>query len=117
MPHPPVVTFPGIEALRRFARGALALAALERRVDRDRDARGDLVLHRENVSQITIVALGPKMPAGGGFDELRCHSHPVSGLAHAALEHITHAELAPDVSDCNRLALVGECRIAGDDEQ
>jgi hypothetical protein len=57
------------------------------------------------------------MPAAGRFDQLRRYPYPVAGLAHAPFEHIAHAELAPDVFDRNRLALVGEARIAGDDEK
>ena len=38
-------------------------------------------------------------------------------LAHAAFEHIARAELAPDLPDVDRLALVDEARIAGDDGQ
>ena len=116
MPHSAMVTFPGVEALGRLARGASALPAVERRLDRRRDARGDLVLYGEDVGEVAVVTLGPEMPTSGGFDQLCRHPHPVGGLAHSALEHITHAELAPDVFDHNRLAFVGEARVAGDDE-
>ena len=40
-----------------------------------------------------------------------------SDLAHAAFEHVAHAELAADLPDVDRAALVGEGRIARDDEQ
>jgi hypothetical protein len=85
-------------------------------LDRGRDPRGDIVLHRENVGEVAVVTLGPKMPAGGSLDQLRRHPHPMRGLAHAAFENIAHAEIAPDVFDRDRLAFVGEGRIAGDDE-
>ena len=35
---------------------------------------------------------------------------------HAAFEHIPHAEFPPDLLHVDRLALVGESGIAGDDE-
>lgn len=38
-------------------------------------------------------------------------------LAHAALEHVAHAQLAADLLDVDSAALVGEARIAGDDDQ
>ena len=50
-------------------------------------------------------------------DQLAGDAHAVAGLAHAAFEHVAHAKLAADLPDVERLALVGEARIAGDDEQ
>jgi len=43
--------------------------------------------------------------------------HATAGFAHRTLEHIADAELAPDLLHVDRLALVGEARIAGDDEE
>ncbi len=40
-----------------------------------------------------------------------------AGLAHAALEHVAHAELAADLLHVDGPALVGEARVAGDHEQ
>ena len=48
-------------------------------------------------------------------DELRRDADAVSGLAHAALEHIARAELPPGLAHVDVLALVGEARIARDD--
>src|SRR5262249_1227965 len=39
------------------------------------------------------------------------------GLSHRAFEHIAHPELSPDPLHIDGLALVGEARIAGDDEE
>src|SRR5271166_1133826 len=44
-------------------------------------------------------------------------AEPRARLAHAALQHIAHAKLAPDLSDIDRPSLVGEARIARDHEQ
>ena len=41
----------------------------------------------------------------------------IAGLAHAAFQHVAHAELAPDLLHVDGAALVGEARIAGDHEQ
>ena len=57
------------------------------------------------------------MRAGLGVDELRGDAHAVARLAHAAFEHIADAELASDLPHVDRLALVGEARIARDHEQ
>ena len=54
------------------------------------------------------------MRAGLGLDQLRGDAHAIGGLAHAALQHIAHAELATDLLYIDGAALVGEARIAGD---
>src|SRR5262249_35453653 len=50
-------------------------------------------------------------------DQLPGDPHPVPGLAYRAFEHIPHAQLAADLLYVDRLALVGEARITGDDEE
>ena len=57
------------------------------------------------------------MRSGCGVDELPGDAHAIAGLAHAAFEHVAHAELAADLLHVDRPALVGEGRIARDDEQ
>ena len=42
---------------------------------------------------------------------------PLAGAAHAAFEHVAHAELARDLLHVDRAVLVDECRVARDDEQ
>ena len=78
---------------------------------------GDVVLQGEDVAQAALVAVGPDMSAGPGLDELGGDTHAVSGLAHAALDHIAHAELASHLLDVDGAALVGEAGIARDHEQ
>src|ERR1700720_637921 len=57
------------------------------------------------------------MRTGGRVDQLRGDAHPIAVFANRAFEHVAHAELAPDLLHVDRLALVGEARIAGDDEE
>ena len=80
-------------------------------------ARGDLVLEREDVLQVAVVALGPDVVVGFGIDQLHRDAHPVAGLAHAAFDDVLHAELARDLLHVHRLALVLERGVARDDEQ
>ena len=54
---------------------------------------------------------------GFGLDQLAGHAHMVAGPAHAALEHVAHAEVTADGLHVDRLALVDECRVARDHEQ
>jgi hypothetical protein len=49
--------------------------------------------------------------------QLRRHTRSVGSLAHRTFEHITHPEFAPDLFDVDRLAFLGEARIAGDHEK
>ena len=78
--------------------------------------RHDLVLHVEKVRDGFIEALRPKMSAGLRFDQLHVDAHPVSGALHAALEHVAHIELAPDLFEIGRVALVSEGRVPADDK-
>src|SRR5262249_45712223 len=52
-----------------------------------------------------------------GVDELAADAQAVYRLANAAFEHVPHTQLAAHLFDVDRLALVGEAGIAGDDEQ
>ena len=57
------------------------------------------------------------MSAGLGVDELRRDAEIVAGAPDAALEHIAHAELAPELGDVHRLPLVLEGRVAREHAQ
>ena len=67
--------------------------------------------------QLAVVSLGPDVLAGLGVDELAGDADPLAGRPDAALEHVAHAELARDLPHVDRLALVDEARVAGDDEE
>ena len=84
------------------------LGRIQLRLDRRDHPLGDLVLHRENVGEVAVVALGPDVVAGCGFDQLRGDADAVAGFAHAAFEHIAHAKLAANLLHIDGLALVGE---------
>ena len=57
------------------------------------------------------------MRAGRRVDQLRADAHPVPSFANRTFEDIAHAQFAADLFHIDRLALVGEARIAGDDEE
>src|SRR5262247_2161397 len=57
------------------------------------------------------------LPRYGHRSKLAGNADPISRLPHAALEHVTHSEVATDVLDVDRFAFVSEGRIAGNDEQ
>src|SRR6185437_13892558 len=85
--------------------------------ERGHDLRRDVVLHRENIHQLAVVAFGPEMRAAPGVDELARYAHAIARFAHAAFEHVANTELRADPFHVDRLAFVGEARIARDDVQ
>jgi hypothetical protein len=75
-----------------------------------------LILQLEKVVERAVEAVGPDVTAGRRVDQLPADAHPVAGFAHAAFEHVAHAELMRHLPHVDRLALVGEGGVAGDDK-
>ena len=76
---------------------------------------GYLVLQVEDVFQQAVEAVGPQMRPGFRLDQSRADAHPTAALPDRAFEHIAHAQFPADAVHIDRLALVREARIAGDD--
>src|SRR5262249_26084358 len=111
MPEAALAIIPGVHVLRPRRDYALAFGAGQRWLDRGDDARGDVVLHREDVSQIPVVALGPEVGTGGRIDKVGGNAHALPGSAHATLEDIADAKIAADLFKVDRFSLVRECGI------
>ena len=79
-------------------------------------SRHDLILQLEEVGYVLLEAVGPKMRARFGINELRIDAHPVLIALHRAFEHVADAKLLADLFGVDALALVGEGGVAGDDE-
>ncbi len=107
----------GVVALGRLALGTLDLGLFHHRRDRPDNALSHLVLQIEDVAETTIKPVCPKMGPGGGIDELSCDAHPVYRFANAAFQHVAHPKLASNLLHVDGAPLVGEARVAGDDEQ
>ena len=73
---------------------------------------GDLVLDREDVVELAVVGLRPKVRVGAGLDQLRRDPHRVARLAHRAFEHVRHVQRPRDLRNRNLLALERERRRA-----
>ena len=78
---------------------------------------GDLVLNGEDVGEIAVVTIGPKVPAILAFDELRGDAHARANFADASFQDKSHPEILAHLLHVCRLALVGKGRIPRDDEQ
>ena len=61
--------------------------------------------------------LRPDMRAVRGIDQLAGDAQSIARLAHAALEDVTHAQLAGHLANVGCFALVGKSRVPGDDEE
>jgi hypothetical protein len=106
---PPVKSvIDGVESVGMLASRPAALRRDQLDVDLMGQAGGDLVLHVEEIGPPLVEALGPKMRAAFGVDELRVESSPLTGSLHAAFEDVSHAELAADLAGVDRFALIGE---------
>ncbi len=57
------------------------------------------------------------MGAGYGVDQLRRDPDAILGDLHAALQHIAHPQLLCHLLHLHCFSLVGEGRVAGDDEE
>jgi hypothetical protein len=97
MPVAALTIIPRTHVLRPLGDYALAFSAGQRWLDRGDYARGDVVLHCEDVSQIPVVTLGPEMGPGGDIDKLAADAHPLPGPARATLEHIADAKVAANL--------------------
>ena len=58
-----------------------------------------LILHREDIFQLTIVALGPAVCTCASINELACNADPIADSPYAAFENVADAKLAPDLSN------------------
>src|SRR6266436_9126387 len=97
MPEAALAIIPGAHVLGPLRDYTLAFGAGQRWLDRGDDTRGDVVLHREDVGQISVVALGPEMGTGGRIDKLAGDAHTLPSPAHAALEDIADTKVAADL--------------------
>ena len=75
-----------------------------------------MILQLEQVGYVLVETVGPQMRAAFGVDKLRVDAHSVLVALNRAFEHIADAEFLPDFLGVDVSALVGEGRVAGDDE-
>jgi hypothetical protein len=113
---PPQIVVVGVQTLGRLALCAFDLRLLELGRDCTHNARRELFLHTKDVLKLPVETVGPQMHTGCGVDELSGDPHTLSVSPYTTFKHIAHAQLAADLLHINRSSLVGEARIARDDE-
>ena len=70
-----------------------------------RGASRNLVLHREHVVQVAVVALGPQFEAVGHVGEVGGDANAVAGLAHAAFHDVLHVQALADLGELETFLL------------
>ena len=86
-------------------------------LQRRHDAAGDLVLDCEDVGQRAVVALGPDLPTRGAVDQPDGETKPLSGAAHAALQHMADPKAGAGIDRRARARLQRETGLARRHEQ
>ena len=113
----PQVGIVGFDVISACGGDAMKIA----RVEADRERRDDLgryvVLHREDVGELSVESLGPDVPARRSDYELRGDPDTAAGPPHAALKHMTYAEGSRDFCHEGVPALEREGRISRDYEK
>src|SRR5215471_7503898 len=117
MPQAALIGRPSIEVPRWLSYGPSELGIEDGRGDRDRHSLRDIVLHREDVGEIAVIAFSPDVLAGLRLDELPSDTDAIACFTQAAFEDVAHPELAPDLLHVDRTALVGEAGVSRDDKQ
>src|SRR5450631_1551051 len=107
----------GFKAFSGFALSAFDFGALQLRIYcADHTAR-HLVLQIENIFELAVEPVGPKVRSRRSVNQLPCDANPVAGFTHATLEHVTHTKFAADLLDIDGFAFVSEAGITRYDEQ
>src|SRR5262249_18997978 len=78
----------------------------EPRLHRLDDARGNLVLNRENIDRLSVEPLRPELVSACDIGELGGDTHPPTCRPNAAFEYVTHRECA---SDRNQVVAAPAC--------
>src|SRR5215469_16836142 len=84
------------EAVRGLTKGAFPLEPGELYGRRADNSSGDVLLHAEDVLDLSLVGLRPNGSSGCGLDELGVDPNAVAGAADTAIEQIAHVEPASD---------------------
>src|SRR5262249_61591663 len=85
-------------------------------VERECDSTGDLVLQSEQIADVVIEAVGPQIGPSVCIDQLGVGAHLLTRAPYAPFQCVAHAELATDLFNVNRSALIGKGGATSDDE-
>ena len=115
--RPSQVKVIGLRGGRRFQQRSFGFGSVYMSRERRDNRTRHLVLDREHVMQLAVVSLGPPVNAGRCLDKLRGDANPLAAPPNAALQHVSRAQLFPNLPYIDRLAFVLEARISSDDQK
>src|ERR1019366_243484 len=95
----------------------LLLSGRELHLQHIDDTLGDVVLHREDILESPVIALGPQMGTGGGVNELYRDPHPLCRALHAAFQQVSDSQFGTDLLGALRHAFVDKGGMTGDDKK
>src|SRR4030095_15718702 len=72
------------------------------------DLPADLFLHRQDLGELTVELLAPKLRAGGHFHQLCLDIETVAALRDPAAQHRPNSEISPDLFGICFAPFVGE---------
>ena len=107
----------GRQDLRRLAFRALQNVGFDAPDQGGDNGPRDLVLDREDVLHVAVIALRPEMGPGLRVDQLDGYAHTVHRAPDTALHNVLDAQIAADLADVDRLVLECEGRVPGDHEE
>ena len=113
----PQICVVGLEIRRTSVLDGLFFFGKELDLERGDDRLRDLVLQREDVGKIAIVAFRPDVLVVRAVDQLRGDPHAIARFAHAAFEHVRDLELPRDLRQVDVLAFERERGVARDHRQ
>ena len=106
-----------VDVLQRSAAQTRGLGENDLGLNRINDPAGDVVLPVETIDEHAIVSVRPHMNAFGGVYQLCGDAHSAGRHAQAALQHVSHAQLARHRADVDRLPPECKTGIAGDNRE
>jgi hypothetical protein len=95
----------GVEAFRALSPRTIDLQLAQAWLDDADHFVSNLILQLEDIFQPAVEFLGPKMRPGFGLEGLRRDAQARACFAHAALQEVPHAKLAPDLAHVDGLSL------------
>src|SRR6185437_1287990 len=81
-----------LETSSAFVARALCLGSVDLELQHGENTAYDVILDREDVSQLAVEALCPKVDTRGGIDKLRCDADSISYPLHASFHQVLHAQ-------------------------
>src|ERR1700728_4921176 len=84
----------------------LLLGGRELHLQDSDDALGNVILHRKNILEFPVIALGPQMGAGGGVNELYGDTYPLCRALHAAFQQVSDSQCVTDLFGALRHAFI-----------